>query len=141
MLPPKLSVTVKYRYCGYINFEQNQYSRELYTEKKVQELKFSLKFCFIITHFYANYFLKLKNKQLQHESIFFLYICQPLDDTSEDFNTETWPCEYTKAIYEKIIGEDEDQLLEFEKHISKQEVSFFNPEMNISMFLSTLTFL
>lgn len=40
-----------------------------------------------------------------------------------------------------IIGEDEDQLLEFEKHISKQEVSFFNPEMNISMFLSTLTFL
>nr|XP_034318676.1 transient receptor potential cation channel subfamily M member 2-like [Crassostrea gigas] len=58
---------------------------------------------------------------------------KPLDDTSEDFNTETWPCEYTKAIYEKIIGEDEDQLLEFEKHISKQEVSFFNPEMNIKM--------
>lgn len=66
---------------------------------------------------------------------FFFYICQPLnDDTSKDLNTKTGLCEYTEAIYEMNIGEDEDQLLEFEKHISKQEVSFFNPEMNISMF-------
>lgn len=37
------------------------------------------------------------------------------------------------TIYEVNIGEDEDQLLKFEKHISEQEVSFFNPKMNISM--------
>lgn len=46
------------------------------------------------------------------------------------------------TIYEVNIGEDEDQLLKFEKHISEQEVSFFNPKMNISMiFFSNFTHL
>lgn len=36
-------------------------------------------------------------------------------------------------IYEINVGETEDHLLEFEKHISKQEISFFNPKLNISM--------
>lgn len=31
------------------------------------------------------------------------------------------------------IGGKEDQLLDFEKHISKQKISFFNPKLNISM--------
>lgn len=64
---------------------------------------------------------------------FFFYIYQPLNDTVEDLNTKILSCEYTKAVYEMNIGGDEDQMLEFEKHVSKQEVSFFNPEMNISM--------
>lgn len=54
-------------------------------------------------------------------------IHQPSDNPPE--NSET--CE---TIYNEInIGETEDQLLKFEKHISKQEVSFFNPKMNIKM--------
>lgn len=37
-----------------------------------------------------------------------------------------------QAVYEINVGDGEDQLLELEKYISKQEVSFFSPKMNIS---------
>lgn len=40
--------------------------------------------------------------------------------------------EHTQAVYEINVGDGEDQLLEFEKYITKQEVSFFSPKMNIS---------
>lgn len=52
-----------------------------------------------------------------------------MNDDSENSNTRTRPCEYTQIN----IGEGEDKLLEFEKHIAKQKVSFFNPKMNIKM--------
>lgn len=37
-------------------------------------------------------------------------------------------------IYEINIGDDEIQMLKFEEFISKQEVDFFSPKMNISTF-------
>lgn len=37
-------------------------------------------------------------------------------------------------IYEINIGDDEDQMLKFEEFVSKQEVDFFSPKMDISQF-------
>lgn len=37
-------------------------------------------------------------------------------------------------IYEINIGDDEIQMLKFEEFISKQEVDFFSPKMNISTY-------
>lgn len=37
-------------------------------------------------------------------------------------------------IYEINIGDDEIQMLKFEEFISKQEVDFFSPKMDISTF-------
>lgn len=35
-------------------------------------------------------------------------------------------------IYEINIGDDENQMLKFEEFVSKQEVDFFSPKMDIS---------
>lgn len=37
-------------------------------------------------------------------------------------------------IYEINIGDDEIQMLKFEEFISKQEVDFFSPKMDISTY-------
>lgn len=37
-------------------------------------------------------------------------------------------------IYEINIGDDEIQMLKFEEFISKQEVAFFSPKMDISTY-------
>lgn len=57
-------------------------------------------------------------------------VFSPSNETPENHeNEKTSICK----IPEVNIGEDEDQLLDFEKYISEQEVSFFNPKMKISM--------
>uniref|UniRef100_A0A8W8NSN5 TRPM SLOG domain-containing protein n=1 Tax=Magallana gigas TaxID=29159 RepID=A0A8W8NSN5_MAGGI len=60
-------------------------------------------------------------------------INHPSSDTSGNINTNFHSYENKQAVYEINVGDGEDQLLEFEKYISKQEVSFFSPKMNIKM--------
>lgn len=39
------------------------------------------------------------------------------------------------VIYEINIGDNEIQMLKFEEFVSKQEVDFFSPKMDISTYL------
>lgn len=52
------------------------------------------------------------------------------DVNIDESNTE----EKDPRIYEINIGDDEIQMLKFEELISKQEVDFFSPKMEISTY-------
>lgn len=52
------------------------------------------------------------------------------DVNIDESNTE----EKDPKIYEINIGDDEIQMLKFEELISKQEVDFFSPKMEISTY-------
>nr|XP_034319204.1 uncharacterized protein LOC109618232 isoform X3 [Crassostrea gigas] len=57
-------------------------------------------------------------------------VSRPSNKTTDNHMKEkTQNCE----VYDINIGEKEDDLLDFEKHISKQKISFFNPKLNIKM--------
>lgn len=55
-------------------------------------------------------------------------------DKKEAYIDETNMEDKEPEIYEINIGDDEDQMLKFEEFVSKQEVDFFSPKLDISQF-------
>lgn len=61
---------------------------------------------------------------------FIPFFFQTQTNSTEDTDKEdTVNCQ----VWDLNIGKEENQLLNFEKHISEKEVSFFNPKLEISM--------
>lgn len=62
-------------------------------------------------------------------------------DKKEAYIDETNMEDKEPEIYEINIGDDEDQMLKFEEFVSKQEVDFFSPKLDISQFFMCSNYL